>query len=77
VNHVPRKQIEARQRRGGCISIALAIVAIFVVFRITAGWTIDYQWWKEMGQPAVMRKTTKMATMARAMLIQPPPRWRA
>ena len=50
MNHVPRKQIEARRRRGGCISIALAIVAIFVVFRITAGWTIDYQWWKEMDQ---------------------------
>ncbi len=50
MNQVPRKQIEARQRRGGCISIALAVVALFIVFRITAGWTIDYQWWKEMGQ---------------------------
>lgn len=34
----------------GCISIAIAAFLLFVLLRLLCSWTIDYQWWKEMGQ---------------------------
>jgi hypothetical protein len=38
------------KRRIGCI-VALVLVVVFLAFlRFLAGYTIDFQWWKEMGQ---------------------------
>ena len=44
------RQIEARSRRGGCLSILIALFVLFILTRLFTSWTIDYQWWKEMGQ---------------------------
>jgi uncharacterized membrane protein (UPF0182 family) len=48
-SHSPR-QIEGRARRGGCLSILIALFVLFFLARFATSWTIDYQWWKEMGQ---------------------------
>jgi len=44
------RQIEGPVRRGGCISLVVAAVVIFIAARVVSAWTIDYQWWREMGQ---------------------------
>jgi uncharacterized protein len=46
----PHRRIEGRSGRGGCISLLIGLVALFVAARFVSSWTIDYQWWKEMGQ---------------------------
>jgi uncharacterized protein len=43
-------RIEARQKRGGCLYLAIAAVALLFGTRIVAGFAIDYQWWQEMHQ---------------------------
>ena len=43
-------QIEGPVRRGGCISLVIAAAIIFIGARVISSWTIDYQWWREMGQ---------------------------
>jgi uncharacterized membrane protein (UPF0182 family) len=48
--NIPRREIEGRQRRGGCLWIAIAAFAILIGARFLTGFAIDYQWWKEMGQ---------------------------
>ena len=42
--------IEGRQRRGGCLYLAIAAVVLFFGARILAGFVIDFQWWQEMHQ---------------------------
>ncbi len=44
------RRIEGRQRRGGCLFLAIAAVVLFFASRIAAGIVIDYQWWREMQQ---------------------------
>ena len=44
------RQIEGRSGRGGCLSILIGLVVLFVLARLSTSWAIDYQWWKEMGQ---------------------------
>ena len=34
----------------GCLSLLIAAIVLFVAARLLASWTIDYQWWQEMGQ---------------------------
>ena len=45
-----QRQIEGRQGRGGCLTLLIALVIIFVSLRFISSFAIDYQWWKEMGQ---------------------------
>jgi len=45
-------QLEGRRNRGGCITLLIAVMALFFGARILCSWTIEYQWWKEMGQLA-------------------------
>jgi hypothetical protein len=44
------RQLPGRQARGGCLWYAIIAVILFVALRWVCSWTIDYQWWKEMGQ---------------------------
>ncbi|HYL38622.1 MAG TPA: UPF0182 family protein [Bryobacteraceae bacterium] len=44
------RQIEGRTRRGGCITLLIAFIVLFIAARLLSSFTIDYQWWKEMGQ---------------------------
>ncbi|MGB6941474.1 MAG: UPF0182 family protein [Bryobacteraceae bacterium] len=44
------RQIPGRQARGGCLWYAIVAIVLFVALRWLCTWTIDYQWWKEMGQ---------------------------
>ncbi|HYK16636.1 MAG TPA: UPF0182 family protein [Bryobacteraceae bacterium] len=44
------RQIEGPVRRGGCISLIVAAAIIFIAVRVISSWTIDYEWWREMGQ---------------------------
>ena len=44
------RRIGSRQKRGGCISIFIVLILLFMGGRLLSSWTIDYQWWKEMGQ---------------------------
>ena len=44
------RQIEGPVRRVGCISLVVAAVVIFIAARVISSWTIDYEWWREMGQ---------------------------
>ncbi len=44
------RQIPGRQTRGGCLWYAIVAIALFIALRWLCSWTIDYQWWKEMGQ---------------------------
>jgi uncharacterized protein len=46
---IPR-QIRGGSRRLGCISVIIALVVLLILSRLFSSWTIDYQWWKEMGQ---------------------------
>ena len=38
------------KRRMGCIVLGVIAVVFLIFLRILAGYTIDFQWWKEMGQ---------------------------
>jgi len=44
------RQIEAHPGRGGCLFFLILAVILLACVRAGAGWVIDYQWWKEMGQ---------------------------
>jgi uncharacterized membrane protein (UPF0182 family) len=44
------RRIDGPVRRGGCISLVVAAAVLFIAARIFSSWTIDYQWWREMGQ---------------------------
>ncbi len=44
------RQIEGPARRGGCLWFVIAAIILFVAARLISSWTIDYQWWREMGQ---------------------------
>ena len=44
------RQLPGRQTRGGCLWYGILAVVLFVALRWLCSWTIDYQWWKEMGQ---------------------------
>ena len=44
------RQIPGRQTRGGCLWYAIVAIVLFVALRWLCTYTIDYQWWKEMGQ---------------------------
>ena len=44
------RQLEPPARRSGCIAIAIAAAVLFIGIRLFSSWTIDYQWWQEMGQ---------------------------
>ena len=44
------RQIAGRQSRGGCLWYAVVAIVLFVALRWLCTYTIDYQWWKEMGQ---------------------------
>ena len=44
------RQIEGSARRGGCLWMVIAAIILFVAARLISSWTIDYQWWREMGQ---------------------------
>ena len=44
------RQLEPPARRGGCLWLIIAAVVVFVSIRLISSWTIDYQWWREMGQ---------------------------
>jgi uncharacterized protein len=46
----PHRQIPGRQARGGCLWYGILAVILFVALRWLCSWTIDYQWWQEMGQ---------------------------
>jgi uncharacterized membrane protein (UPF0182 family) len=46
----PHRQIEAHPGRGGCLFFLILAVILLACVRAGAGWVIDYQWWKEMGQ---------------------------
>jgi uncharacterized protein len=47
-SHQPR--LEGPARRGGCISLVIVVVVLFIAARLFSSWAIDYQWWREMGQ---------------------------
>src|SRR6266568_1031355 len=47
---MPRREIEGRPRRGGCLYIAILLFAVLIGARTFASLAIDYQWWQEMGQ---------------------------
>ena len=47
---LPRREIEGASRRGGCLLIAILLIAALFVIRFLASLAIDYEWWKEMGQ---------------------------
>ena len=44
------RQLPGGQSRGGCIWYGIVAVVLFVALRWLCSYTIDYQWWKEMGQ---------------------------
>ncbi len=44
------RQIEGRAPRFGCIALLITAIVLFVAARLISSWTIDYQWWQEMGQ---------------------------
>lgn len=44
------RQIPDGKARGGCLWYAILAIVLFVALRWLCTWTIDYQWWKEMGQ---------------------------
>ena len=44
------RQIEGPARRGGCLWLIIAAVVVFIAAKLISSWTIDYQWWREMGQ---------------------------
>jgi uncharacterized membrane protein (UPF0182 family) len=46
----PERRIGSRPKRGGCISIFILVTVLVMGSRLLSSWTIDYQWWKEMGQ---------------------------
>lgn len=50
-NPYRNRQIEsAAPRRFGCLTIAVVLVALFILARVACSWIIDYEWWKEMTQ---------------------------
>jgi uncharacterized membrane protein (UPF0182 family) len=44
------RQLESPARRGGCLWFVIAAIIVFVAARLISSWTIEYQWWREMGQ---------------------------
>ncbi len=44
------RQIEGRAPRFGCIALLITAIVLFIAARLITSWTIDYQWWQEMGQ---------------------------
>jgi uncharacterized protein len=44
------RQIAGAEGRRGCLWYVIAVIVLFVAVRWLCSWTIDYQWWKEMGQ---------------------------
>jgi uncharacterized membrane protein (UPF0182 family) len=46
-----RPEIEgARRQRVGCLTLAIGAIAVLFFAQLAASFTIDFQWWKEMGQ---------------------------
>ena len=44
------RQIEGRQGRGGCLTLLIAAIIVFLSLRFISSFAVDYQWWKELGQ---------------------------
>ena len=44
------RQIEGAPGRQGCLWYLIAAIVVFVAARWLCSFTIDYQWWQEMGQ---------------------------
>ncbi len=49
-NPYRHRRLEGPSKRVGCLSILVAVFVLFLAARLFCSWTIDYQWWKEMGQ---------------------------
>jgi len=47
---ISNRRIGSRPKRVGCISIFIILTLLLIGGRLLSSWTIDYQWWKEMGQ---------------------------
>src|SRR5581483_6419191 len=48
----PIAEIEGppRSRRFGCIALAILVFLLLITTRVIAGYVIDVEWWREVGQ---------------------------